>query len=79
MLITLAGAAAGPLSTGPTAAQFQAAYRDVWTDVRGAPRRLTLVPESELRVMPQIRGGVLGGSASLNARQRQPAARGRLG
>ena len=47
------------------AAQFQAAYREAWTDVRGAGRRLTLVPESELRVLPQIRGGVLGGSALL--------------
>ena len=47
------------------AAQFQAAYPDAWTDVRGAPRRLTLVPESELRVVPQLRGGVLGGSALL--------------
>ena len=47
------------------AAQFQSAYPDAWTDVRGTARRLTLVPESELRVLPQIRGGVLGGSALL--------------
>ena len=47
------------------AAQLKAAYPDMWIDVAGAGRRLSVVPEAELRVTPQLRGNILGASALL--------------
>lgn len=40
------------------AARLHAAYPEGWTDVSGAPRRVTVLPEREARIFPSIRGGV---------------------
>ncbi len=61
----------GRLRPGVTLAQAQTRYRllaaslrerfpDAWSDVRKNGRAITLVPEAEARVPPQIRGPVLG-------------------
>jgi predicted permease len=36
------------------------AYPQYWSDVHGEPRAVTLVPERDSRVLPQIRGAVIG-------------------
>ena len=45
------------------AAQLHQAYPGEWTDIRSEPRRLTLVPERDLRFSPQLRGTALGAAA----------------
>lgn len=42
------------------ARQLHASYTDMWKDVTGAGRRISLLPESQTRVPPQIRGPALG-------------------
>lgn len=49
------------------ASQLHAAYPDHWTDVRGEPRRLTLISERAGRVPPQMRGAALGFGGVLSA------------
>ncbi|HKE19301.1 MAG TPA: ABC transporter permease [Kofleriaceae bacterium] len=41
------------------AAELHRAHRDSWTDVRGRPRAITLVAESDARIFPQARGPVV--------------------
>lgn len=40
------------------AARLHAAYPETWTDVGGASRRVTVLPEHEARIFPTIRGPV---------------------
>ena len=47
------------------ARQLTAAYPDNWIDVSKQGRRITLLPESETRVPPQVRGPALGFAALL--------------
>ena len=47
------------------ARQLNAAYPDSWTDVTRQGRRITLLPEKETRVPPQVRGPALGFAALL--------------
>ena len=47
------------------ARQMHAAYPDTWTDVSKQGRRITLLPEADTRVPPQIRGPALGFAALL--------------
>jgi predicted permease len=47
------------------ARQLNAAYPEAWTDVSRQGRRITLVPENETRVPPQVRGPALGFAALL--------------
>src|SRR5688500_7874288 len=42
------------------AAQLHTAYPDAWTDVKNEGRRITLLPESESRIPPQVRIPALG-------------------
>jgi predicted permease len=42
------------------ARQLHAAYPDAWTDVSKQGRRITLLPERETRIPPQVRGPALG-------------------
>ena len=49
------------------ARQLLAAYPDYWTDVTRQGRRITLLPESQTRIPPQIRGPALGFVALLMA------------
>src|SRR5262249_5961110 len=42
------------------AAQLQQAYPDNWTDLQKRTRRITVVPESQARLYPEVRGPVLG-------------------
>jgi macrolide transport system ATP-binding/permease protein len=49
------------------AAQLQKADPDGWTDVRGKRRVATVLPESQARVFPDLRGAVLGFFALLMA------------
>jgi macrolide transport system ATP-binding/permease protein len=49
------------------ARQLHAAYPEWWTDVSKTGRRITLVPERETRVPPQMRGPALGFVALLMA------------
>jgi predicted permease len=42
------------------ARQMRAAYPDSWTDVSRQGRRITIIPESETRIPPQVRGPALG-------------------
>jgi putative ABC transport system permease protein len=42
------------------AGQLHAAYPDAWTDLSGASRILTVLPEAESRIPPQMRSPVLG-------------------
>ncbi|HEX7090945.1 MAG TPA: ABC transporter permease [Longimicrobiales bacterium] len=42
------------------ARQLLASYPDAWRDVNGRGRRITVLPERESRVLPQLRGAVLG-------------------
>jgi putative ABC transport system permease protein len=35
-------------------------YPDVWTDIQSAGRRITVVPEQEARIFPEIRGSLIG-------------------
>lgn len=49
------------------ARQLTAAYPDYWTDVTKQGRRITLLPERETRIPPQIRGPALGFVALLMA------------
>ena len=44
---------------GAIAADLHAGFRDLWTDVRGEPRAITVVPESGARVFPQAREPVV--------------------
>ena len=49
------------------ARQLAAAYPDTWVDVTRQGRRITLLPESQTRVPPQIRGPAMGFVALLMA------------
>jgi predicted permease len=49
------------------AQQLAAAYPENWTDVRRQGRRISLLPEAQTRVPPQIRGPALGFAALLMA------------
>jgi macrolide transport system ATP-binding/permease protein len=40
------------------APRLQAAYKDAWTDVRGERRRISVLPEREARLPPQVLGSV---------------------
>ncbi|MCA1591411.1 MAG: ABC transporter permease [Acidobacteria bacterium] len=42
------------------AGQQREAYTQQWSNVRNEGRTITLLPESETRIMPQLRGAVLG-------------------
>jgi len=42
------------------AGQLHGAYPDNWTDVHEAPRRITVIPEQQARIFPQIRGALVG-------------------
>jgi predicted permease len=42
------------------AGQLHSAYAQNWTDVHEAPRRISLVPEQQARIFPQIRGSLVG-------------------
>jgi putative ABC transport system permease protein len=42
------------------AAQLQKEHPDLWTDAAGRGRRLSLLPESRVRLFPQVQGPVLG-------------------
>ena len=42
------------------ARQLATAYPDAWTDVTKQGRRVTLLPERETRIPPQVRGPALG-------------------
>lgn len=42
------------------AARLSADYPEYWTDVNDRPRVITVLPESEARVLPQVRGAVVG-------------------
>lgn len=48
---------------GLLAAQLHRAYPGEWTDIRSEARRFTLLPESDLRIMPQLRGATVGAAA----------------
>jgi predicted permease len=52
--------AEGQTQFNTMAAALYAAHRDNWTDVRGQPRVITLLPESQARFFPSERGIVLG-------------------
>lgn len=41
------------------AAQLRAAYPEQWTDVRHAPRRITVLEQARAGVLPEIRGAVV--------------------
>lgn len=47
------------------AARLFAAYPDFWSTVKGTGREITILPESEVRVLPMARGVVLGAGALL--------------
>lgn len=47
------------------ATRLFSAYPDFWGTVRGTGRQITVLPESEVRVLPMARGAVLGASALL--------------
>jgi putative ABC transport system permease protein len=47
------------------AKQMTAAYPDTWTDVSRQGRRISLLPEAQTRVPPQVRGPALGFAALL--------------
>ena len=49
------------------ARQLHAAYPDAWTDVTKQGRRITLLPERDTRIPPQVRGPALGFIALLMA------------
>jgi predicted permease len=49
------------------ARQLTAAYPDAWTDVTRKGRRISVLPEQETRVPPQVRGPALGFAAILIA------------
>jgi predicted permease len=46
---------------------LHAAHPDTWTDLKRQGRRVTLLPESESRILPQVRGPALGFLALLGA------------
>jgi predicted permease len=54
---TIAGAQAG---FDAVARRLHGEYPQYWSDVRGGSRVITIVPESDSRVLPQIRGAVVG-------------------
>jgi predicted permease len=47
------------------ASQLHAAHPDSWRDVNDRGRRITVLPEHESRVLPELRGAVIGFSALL--------------
>jgi predicted permease len=47
------------------ATRLFAAYPDWWRTIKGTARSITVLPESEVRVLPMARGAVLGASALL--------------
>lgn len=55
--VTVDGARVG-MST--VARNMRAAWPQAWTDVSGAGRRISLLPERDSRVPPQVRGPVIG-------------------
>jgi predicted permease len=48
------------------ATRMQAAHPEQWTDALGQRRRVSVLPEAEARVVPQVRGAALGVSALLS-------------
>jgi predicted permease len=48
-------------------ARHHEAYRDTWSDVRGAPRTVSVLPERDSRVLPEARGAITAFLALLTA------------
>jgi putative ABC transport system permease protein len=59
---TLAGLRA---ETAVFATRMFAEHPDFWRNIKGAGRSITVLPESEIRVLPMIKGTVLGAGALL--------------
>jgi predicted permease len=52
--------ASAQASLDVVAQRMRAAYPDAWADMRGETRRLTVLPESRVRMPPGVRGPLLG-------------------